>query len=184
MTIKSALLVAAAFASLASASPSAAEQYSTINGQPVKIATVHTELRDGDRRAFNDAARELSRSVRISYTPLPYRTLQEIPDARVTGVGDCKTLSVAFRNILVEDMGFDRESLLLATATLPDGRGHMVLLINVTDGDRQRTLAYDPQRREVVPVEDLTRAGYDWDGRESYPDETGIMLRFNGRTIY
>lgn len=183
MKIKSVLIVAAA-AMMVAASPAAADQWSTINGEPIRIATIHTHLEEGDRRAFNEAAAELIRSVRISRTPLPYTTLQSIPDARDTGVGDCKTLSVAFRNILVERFGFPMESLLLATGNLPTGEGHMVLLINVVDNGRQRTLAFDPLRRAVVPIEDLTRSGFQWDGRESYPGEGSRLLNFNGRTLF
>lgn len=181
---KTILTVSAAVVALATAAPAMADQWSTIDGQPIRIATIHTHLADGDRANFDRIARELHRSVRISRTPLPYTTLQSIPDARDIGLGDCKTLSVAFRNILVSELGFDRESLLLATLTLPTGEGHAVLLLNVVDNGRQRTLAYDSLRRAVVPIEELTRAGYRWEGRESYPDETGRILNFNGRTIY
>lgn len=181
---KNILTVTAAVVALASAVPAAADQWSTIDGQPIRIATVHTHLAEGDRATFDRIARELHRSVRISPKPLPYSTLQSIPDAREIGVGDCKTLSVAFRNILVAEHGFDRESLLLATLTLPSGVGHAVLLLNVVDNGRQRTLAYDSLRRAVVPIEELTRAGYRWEGRESYPDETGRLLNFNGRGLY
>lgn len=183
MTLKTALIAAAAVAALISASPASAEQWSNINGQPVKIATVHTHLEDGDRAAFARVARELRQSVRISRTPLPYRTLAEIPDAREVGVGDCKTLSVAFRNILKDRFGFPEESLLLATADLPNGEAHMVLVLLVVDNGKQRMMAYDSLRDAVVPIEDLTREGYKWHGRESFPGQDAILLNFNGRSL-
>lgn len=181
---KNFLAVTAAVVTMSSAGAVSADEWATIAGEPVRIATVHTHLAEGDRATFDRIARELHRSVRISPKPLPYATLQSIPDAREIGLGDCKTLSVAFRNILVSEHGFNRESLLLATLKLPSGASHAVLLLRVVDGGRQRTLAYDSLRRAVVPIEELTRAGYRWEGRESYPDETGRLLNFNGRGLY
>lgn len=169
---------------LGAATPALSDQMSTINGQEVRIATLYLSLEQGDRQAFDRAALALSRAVPISATPLDYSTLAEIPDARTVGIGDCKTLSVAFRNILVDTMGFDRESLLLATAKLPSGALHMVLLINVVDNGKQRTLAYDSIKHAVVPISELTQEGYQWIGRESYPDANTRLLRFNGTNIY
>jgi predicted transglutaminase-like cysteine proteinase len=132
---------------------------------------------------LNKAKRQLERAVPVSDTPLPYHahngTLDSIPDARVIHKGDCKTYSVAFRNILVEQYGFSRDSMLLALAYDEMDEPHMVLLIKVTDKGRERLVTYDARFGQIMKLEDLTNLGYRFWAREKAPDD--IVIKWDGQ---
>ena len=110
----------------------------------------------------------------------PYKTLNEIPDARVSGVGDCKSMSVAMRNILIA-RGFPADSLLLATGVTEKGEPHMVLLIRGKYRNRMQTRVFDIRVMEIATVEQLLDAGYKFEGIQSASGPDAQLLRWDGR---
>lgn len=134
-------------------------------------------------KTLNKAKRDLERTVPVSDEPLPYHahngTLDSIPDARVIHRGDCKTYSVAFRNILVEQYGFSKDSLLLALAYDEMDEPHMVLLIKVMDKGSERIVTYDARFGQIMKLEDLTNLGYRFWAREIAPDK--IVIKWDGQ---
>jgi predicted transglutaminase-like cysteine proteinase len=188
---------ALAGAALAAAGPAQAQQahngggvtrgedgraYANINGEQVYVAMSMTSLRPRDLDDMNRLKYQLEREVR-RVDPLPYRTLTEIPDARDIGEGDCKSFSVAFRNMLISEMGWPSSTLHLASATTEDGQPHMVLLIEVREDNREKIYVFDIRVSEIVEISQLTEHGYRWSARESSMG-SNVMLNFNGRTIY
>jgi hypothetical protein len=81
--------------------PVQAQTTTSMNGQSITIAMKATVLENGDEKMFLTEKKNLMASVRLSSTPLPYTTTASIPDARKVGYGDCKSMSIAFRNIFV-----------------------------------------------------------------------------------
>lgn len=133
--------------------------------------------------ALNKAKQQLERVIPPSDSALPYKahngTLDQIPDARVIHRGDCKTYSIAFRNILVEQYGFDRNNLTAGFAYDEMNEPHMVLLIKVMDKGRQRVVVYDARFGQIMALEDLTNLGYRWWGRERSPN--GVIIKWDGK---
>lgn len=170
--------VAAVLVAGAVSSPSVAEQWSTLNGVPIRVATGLTVFEAGDDRLLERLRAELMASVRPS-DPLPYATLGSIPDARTLGYGDCKSISVAMRNVLVEQ-GFARDSLLLAAATTERGDPHMVLLIRGKYRGKEDVRVFDTRVQEITTVARLVEHGYRFEGIENYPGADAVLLNFDG----
>lgn len=175
---RSTALVGLVFAGALGATAAQAQQTSMLNGQPIRIATSVVVFEEGDDALIERLRAELTASVRPT-DPLPYHTLQEIPDARTLGYGDCKSFSVAMRNMLIEQ-GFPKDALLLAAAKTEKGEPHMVLLIRGKHNGVEMTWVYDSRVRHITTVEDLIKHGYEFEGRESAPGPDAVLVNFDG----
>lgn len=182
MTFKAIVTAAAAavvLACAASPAPAQADAWTTANGVQVRVATALTVFEAGDDRLLERLRGNLMASMR-TVPPLPYGTIQSIPDARTVGYGDCKTISVAMRNILIEQ-GFVEDSLLLAVATTEKGEPHMVLLIRGKWRGKEETRVFDIRVQEITTIERLIAHGYKFEGIQSASGPDAIMLGFNGK---
>lgn len=159
-----------------------ADAWTTVNGAPVRIATTLTVFEAGDDRLLERLRHNLMDGMKTT-DPLPYGTIPSIPDARLVGYGDCKTISVAMRNILIEQ-GFAEDSLLLATAVTEKGDPHMVLLIRGKWRGREEVRVFDIRVREITTVERLIEHGYKFDGIQSASGPDAILVGWNGRDYY
>lgn len=180
MTVSRVSLIALAALSLgvAMAPAASAQTFSTLNGQSIRIATSLTVFEDGDDALMERLRAELTATVTPT-DPLPYHTIGDIPDARTLGYGDCKSFSVAMRNMLVEQ-GFARDSLLLAGVLTEKGEPHMVLLIRGKADGKEVTRVYDSRVRQITTVEALKRHGYTFQSRENAPDPDAILVNHDG----
>lgn len=182
MTIKALVTAATAaflLACAASPAPAHADAWMDVGGVQVRVATSLTVFEAGDDQLLEGLRSNLMASLR-TVPALPYSTLQSIPDARLVGYGDCKTISVAMRNILIAQ-GFPEDSLLLATADTEKGEPHMVLLIRGKWQGKEQTRVFDIRVQEITTIERLIEHGYKFDGIQSASGPDAILLRFNGK---
>jgi predicted transglutaminase-like cysteine proteinase len=178
LSVLAALAMAGSQAHAAAADPLAVQ--AVASSQQVQTLT---ELTPEVLKSLNKAKHDLEFMVPVSDGPLPYHahngTLDSIPDARQIHRGDCKTYSVAFRNILAEEYGFNRSNLLLALTYDEMQEPHMVLLIKVTDKGREQTLVYDCRFGQIMTLENLNGLGYRFWAREKSPN--GIVIKWDGQ---
>lgn len=185
MTFKALMTAAAAsvlLACAASPAPAMADAWTTVNGAPVRIATALTVFEPGDDRMLERLRRNLMASMR-TVPPLPYGTIPSIPDARTVGYGDCKTISVAMRNILIEQ-GFVEDSLLLASAITEKGEPHIVLLIRGKWRGKEDVRVFDIRVEEITTIARLVDHGYKFDGIQSASGPDAIMVGFDGKDYF
>ena len=149
-----------------------------LNGEKVEIARSITGMQSGDLEMMEKERKELLSKVKLTDKPLPYKTAAEIPDAVELGYGDCKSLAVAFRNILVKK-GFFKDSLLLAQLHTENGSQHAVLIIRMGKAGKQINYVFDTRSGKIETVEDSIRAGYKYFAIESVPN--GRFLGWNGK---
>lgn len=154
---------------------SMARTQAQLNGKPITIATSVTVLEKGDRVLMEKARRSLANIRQVP--ALPFTEAGDIPDARVLGYGDCKTLANTYRKILV-DAGFVEDSLLLAFAETENGDPHAVLIIRAKSGGAQVNYVYDARFSHIETLDDSIRRGYVYTAIEAYP--YGQFLNWDG----
>jgi hypothetical protein len=160
------------------ANPVHSRSTATLNGQSIEIANQATVLEESDEKMFADEKRVLMSSIRLSPVPLPYLTTRSIPDARKLGYGDCKSVSVAFRNILISK-GFIRDSLLLALAYTERGESHAVLIVRAIHGRKRIDFVFDIRVGKIETIDQSISSGYRYYSIEATPE--GPLVGWNGK---
>ncbi|MCK1384505.1 transglutaminase-like cysteine peptidase [Bradyrhizobium sp. 21] len=104
--------------------------------------------------------REVNRSVNDSITPMQKPTSPLLAHWAVSpAAGDCNDYAVTKRHRLIE-MGWPKSALRLAVVLTADGRGHLVLVARLSDGD----VVLDNLSSSVRP---WNAAGYQWISMQS-----------------
>lgn len=178
--MKKNILILLTAAAIGFALPSTVEARGTVelNGQPVPVANSITVLQQGDMQMFETERKALLAKVKLTDKPLPYKTVAEIPDAVALGYGDCKSVAIAFRKILLSK-GFFEDSLLLAQLHTEKGDQHAVLIIRAANGTKPVNYVFDTRTNKLETVEDSLRAGYKYFAIESVPG--GPFIGWNGQ---
>ncbi|MGH7019114.1 MAG: transglutaminase-like cysteine peptidase [Brevundimonas sp.] len=152
----------------------------TATGAAVRVATEVVVFKESDERLLERLRAELMTAVPYALDAGDYKRLSDIPDARTAGIGDCKSMSVAMREMLIAE-GFPAEALLLSTVTTEKGQPHMVLLIRGKYRNRMETRVFDIRVREIAKIGQLIDAGYQFNGIQSASGADAILLRWDGR---
>jgi predicted transglutaminase-like cysteine proteinase len=162
MNIKTAFFAAVALAAVAM--PAAAQDVygatADLNGQQVRIANTVTIMEDGDRWKVNELKRRLDRLYRqdgATYSDAEY--------------------GENFRRLVVRQMEFSRDSILLAVADNAQGERKTVVLLRVRDGS-ERTYVMDRSRNVILPITALLSQGWTFHARETEPG--GVFVNFDG----
>lgn len=187
---KTVLLATAAFAvampayaesiDVASAAPIAGTALERNSGQTIRVATTLTNFLPSDGELLEEVRKEVMQSIRYELDPTEYKLISEVPDAREKGVGDCKSMSIAYRNILLEN-NFPADALLLAKVKTERGEDHAVLLIMGSNRGKEEIRVFDIRARDIVSVDTLIAAGYKFEGIQSSSDEDAVFLNWNGK---
>lgn len=181
--VNSSLLAAVVMAGAMITTPVAASEHYAAESSgsgPIRIATQLVLFESGDGRLLEQLRSSLMASVAYVVDGSDYASLSAIPDARQNGVGDCKSISVAMRNMLIAQ-GFPADSLLLATGKTERGEPHMVLLIRGKERGKEQTRVFDIRARSITSLEELMRLGYSFDGIQSAGGDDAVLVRWNGR---
>lgn len=146
------------------------------DGRIIQLATTRIEMTADDLAKFEATGDQMRRIKYKAQTGAKYggeNATAMIPDARTQGYGDCKSISVAFRNAMVEQ-GYPADAMLLAFGLTEKKTGHMVVIIRTTTGD----LAFDIRTNKLTTVSGLRHVGYRFEGIESAPNK--VLIGYNG----
>lgn len=157
--------------------PTAAATARLPDGRVIQLATSRIEMTPDALAKFEGTGVEMRKIKFKAQTGAHYsgeNATAMIPDARTQGYGDCKSISVAFRNAMVEQ-GYPADAMLLALGTTEKGIGHMVVVIKTTTGD----LVFDSRLKRITTPDALIASGFKFEGIESAPGM--VLIGYTGK---